>query len=121
MSLYLLNLVFRFCLEVTVLIAAGMWGWHQADTWMRWLLAIGVPLILSTIWGVFNVPNDPSRSGNAPIVVHGAVRLAIELAFFAFGAYAVLSLGYSTIGGIFIVGTIAHYLFSFRRIIWLLS
>jgi hypothetical protein len=121
MSLYLLNLVFRFCLEMASLIAVGMWGWHPTDGWLRYVLAIGLPLILSTIWGVFNVPGDPSRSGNAPVVVPGILRLFIELIFFACGAYAFLSLGYQAIGGTFIILVILHYLASFNRISWLLK
>jgi hypothetical protein len=121
MSLHLLNLVFRFCLEMTSLIAIGMWGWHQADGWLRYVFAIGLPLIFSTIWGVFNVPNDPSRSGNAPVVVQGIVRLIIELMFFACGGYAFLSLGYTAIGGTFIVLIVLHYLVSINRITWLLN
>jgi hypothetical protein len=121
MSLHLLNLVFRFCLEMTSLIAIGMWGWHQSDGWLRYVFAIGLPLIFSAIWGVFNVPNDTSRGGSAPIVVPGIVRLIIEFIFFGCGAYALLSLGHNATGGTFIVLVILHYLLSFNRIGWLLN
>lgn len=121
MSLYFLNLALRFCLEMTALIGVGMWGWHQTDGWRRYLFAIGLPLILSAIWGVFNVPGDPSRSGNAPVVVPGFVRLVIEALFFACGGYALISLGHVTIGGTFIVVVIVHYMASFNRILWLLK
>lgn len=121
MSFYFLNLAIRFCLEMTTLIAVGMYGWQQSDTWHRWLYAIGLPMLLSVTWGVFNVPGDPSRGGNAPVVVPGFVRLIIEALFFASGAYALISLGYSTIGGIFIVIVIVHYLASFNRVLWILG
>lgn len=106
---------------MTVLVAVGMWGWHQADGWMRWVIAIGVPMMLSVIWGVFNVPGDPSRSGEAPVVVPGIVRLLIEAAFFIFGSWALMSLGYRAFGGAFIVIVVVHYLVSFNRILWLLK
>jgi len=121
MSLFFLNLAIRFCLEIGVLIAVGMWGWQQTDGWMRWVIAIGLPLVLSVIWGVFNVPGDPSRSGAAPVAVPGVVRLLIEAAFFTFGAWALMSLGYRTFGGVFIIVVIVHYLVSFNRILWLLK
>lgn len=121
MSLYLLNLAIRFVLEMIALVAIGMWGWHQGDGWTRYLFAIGIPLLFSTIWGVFNVPNDPSRGGAAPVVVPGFVRLAIEFVFFACGAWAMMSPGYTTAGGTFIVVVIFHYLASLRRIMWLLG
>ena len=121
MSLYFINLAIRFCLEITALIAVGMYGWHQSDSWLRYVYATGLPLLLSVIWGVFNVPGDPSRGGSAPVPVPGFVRLIIEAAFFACGAYALISLGYATAGWIFTVVIIVHYLASFNRVLWILS
>ena len=43
------------------------------------LIGIQTPIIIAVVWGTFAVPDDPSRSGAAPIVVAGFVRLAIEL------------------------------------------
>lgn len=121
MSLIFLNLAIRFCLEMTVLIAVGMWGWHHNEGWVRYLAAIGMPLVLSTIWGVFNVPDDPTRAGAAPVVVPGLVRFIIEIAFFSVGAWALLSLGHDVVGGIFIVAVVLHHLASLNRIAWLLK
>jgi hypothetical protein len=121
MSFVFLNLVLRFLLEITSLIAVGMYGWQQSDTWHKYLYAIGFPLILSVIWGVFNVPGDPSRSGNAPVVVPGVVRLLIEAAFFACGVYAGVALGYKSFATTFVVVLILHYMASFNRIEWLLT
>jgi hypothetical protein len=121
MSLFFLNLALRFCLELTVLISVGMWGWQTSEQWTRYVAAIGLPMILAIIWGVFNVPGDPSRSGNAPVVVPGIVRLLIEMVFFAAGAWALISLGYLSFCGSFIVLLIIHYLASYHRIAWLLK
>jgi hypothetical protein len=106
---------------MTSLIAVGLWGWSRGEGWTRYLLAIGLPLILSVIWGVFNVPGDPSRGGSAPVVVPGLVRLLIEISFFAVGAWALFARGNSTIGGVFIVVVVLHYLASYHRLAWLLS
>jgi len=121
MSFVFFNLIIRFILEITTLIVVGMWGWHQGDGWMRYVWAIGVPMGMSVIWGVFNVPGDISRSGSAPVVVHGIVRLLIELVFFACGAWAMMSLGYFSTGQAFIVVVVLHYAASFNRVIWLLN
>ena len=76
-----LNLAFRFFLELAGLFAIGYWGWHTGQGWQRWLLMLGVPLIAAALWGIFRVENDPGR---APVRVPGALRLALELAYFAF-------------------------------------
>lgn len=81
MVIQTLNLAIRFILELTALGMMGFWGWKQTDGWLRFILALGIPIIFMSIWVVFNVPGDPSRSGNAPIVVSGIVRLLIELCF----------------------------------------
>ena len=77
-----INLAIRFLLEVAALIIAGTWGWKIGSGWYRYFLVVAVPLLMATMWGVFSVPHDPSRSGNAPIAVPGFFRLFLELAFF---------------------------------------
>ena len=115
-----LNLALRFLLELTAIAAAGYWGWHQHDGWSAILLAIGIPVALAAVWGVFNVSGDPSRSGNAPVVVPGSLRLFIELCVFSFGAWAIFDLGMGLAGIVFGSTVLAHYLISYDRIIWLL-
>ena len=116
-----LNLALRFILELSALTAVGMWGWRQADGWARFAFALILPLSLAIIWGVFAVPGDPSRSGNAVVVVPGLIRLAIELAIFAAGVWSLSDIGLSK--GCMLMATIVllHYFISYDRIIWLLS
>lgn len=121
MSLYFLNLAIRFVLEMTALIGVGIWAWGLSDGGMRYVFAIGIPMMMSAIWGVFNVKGDPSRSGNAPVVVPGLLRLLIELIFFAFGAWTLIAAGHTSFGQVFIVIVIIHYLASFNRVSWLLK
>lgn len=121
MTFNFLNLAIRFFLEMISLIVVGMYGWRLSETSTKYIYGIGLPLVLAIAWGVFNVPGDPSRSGNAPVVVTGFVRLMIELLFFACGAYALISLNYRTAGIAFICIVVVHYLVSFDRISWLLK
>ena len=88
-----INLIIRFLLEIIALMSVGMWGWKQSDGWLRFVLAIGIPIILAAIWGTFAVPDDPSRSGTAPIVTPGFIRLVIELGFFALATWALYDMG----------------------------
>ena len=64
-----LNLLIRFLLELTALIALGFWGWRNGEGAFRYALAIIIPVIIAADWGTFAVPDDPSRSGSAPIAV----------------------------------------------------
>lgn len=121
MAYHPLNLVVRFLLEVITLFAVGLWGWEQGESWWRFVLAFGIPLGLAVIWGVFAVPDDPSRSGEAAVVTPGFVRLIIELAFFGFGIWALYDLGVPTIALIVGIVVVLHYSISFERIKWLLS
>ena len=116
-----LNLAFRFVLELSSLFALGLWGWRYGQGPWRILIAVALPLIAGALWGTFAVPGDPSRSGSAPIPVPGAVRLAIELAFFASAAAALYSLRFAGIAALFGAAILIHYLASYDRIGWLLS
>jgi hypothetical protein len=116
-----LNLVFRFLLELSALIVAGYWGWQLSDGWHKYLLALGIPMVLAAIWGTFAVPGDPSRSGAAPVVTPGLVRLFIELGIFAFATWALSDLDYKRSFLIFGMLVLIHYALSFDRILWLLK
>ena len=116
-----LNLALRFLLELAALVAMGFWGWSLTPDWPRFLFAAGVPLFAAVVWGVFAVPEDPSRSGRAPMPVPGVLRLAIEIAFFAFAAWALFDLGSPLLAWIFALLVVVHYAASYDRIAWLLK
>lgn len=58
-----INLAIRFLLEVSALIAMGMWGWRQSEGWVRLLLALSIPLIAAVVWGNCSLlsKNQPKR------------------------------------------------------------
>jgi hypothetical protein len=115
------NLGVRFLLEVCALVAMGHWGWTQYTGALRFVLAVGVPLAAALIWATFAVPDDPSRSGKAPVPVPGIVRLMLELAVFGFAAWALYDAGNALLSVVLIVVAIAHYGLSYDRIAWLLK
>ncbi len=115
------NLFIRFILEISALLIMGVWGWIQGDGLFRYILAIGMPLIAATIRGVFAVPDDPSRSGKAPIPIPGILRLIIELSFFGFAVWACYDLGLSMLWWIFGLIVVIHYLISYDKIRWLIK
>ncbi len=106
---------------MSALASAGLWAWKQFDGWLGSFLAIGIPIILGVIWGTFAVPDDPSRSGAAPIATPGIIRLAIELGFFAFAAWSLYEMAYHKTSIAFGLIVVLHYLISYDRIMWLLN
>jgi hypothetical protein len=113
------NLAVRFLLELAALAAMAYWGWSQHTGPLRFVFAIGVPLLAAILWFVFAVPQDPSRSGKAPVPVPGIVRLVLELAIFGFAAWALYDSGKPTLGLILAIVAIIHYAVSFDRLAWL--
>lgn len=121
MSNHPINLGVRFILEITALIIVGYWGFHFYNGFMGYLVGIGTPLLMGTIWGVFAVANDPSRSGKTVVNTPGFLRLCIELAYFGFSSYAFFSMEFRTLGFVFTAVVLIHYIVSYDRIKWLLS
>ena len=120
MGLHPINLAIRFLLEVVALLAVGVWGWNQSDGWFRFVLMLGIPLVAAVVWGTFAVPNDPSRSGSAPIAVPGILRLVIEAVIFIFAVLVLYDLGFTTLSGLFGIIVVIHYLASYDRVLWLI-
>ncbi len=111
-----INLGVRFLLELAALAIMGVWGWHEGDGWLRFLFALGIPLVAATLWGVFRVPNDPGR---APVAVPGIVRLALELAYFGFAVWALHDLGAATWSWVMGIILVIHYAVSYDRLLWM--
>lgn len=81
------NLALRFLLELSALAALGYWGAHTgANLAMRIGLAVAAPLVAAVAWGVVVSPKPRLR-------VTAPVRLAVELAVFGAGVWALLATG----------------------------
>lgn len=115
------NLSLRFLLEMTAVGSVAVWGWRYGEANLKWVLMFLCPLILMIVWGLFNVPGDPSRSGEAPVVVPGLVRLILELSIFAVGGWALYDLQSLKLFFIYVLLVVLHYAFSLDRIQWLLE
>lgn len=116
-----INLLLRFLLELAALFALGLWGKNFTEGWLAYLLAVGLPLLVASVWGTFAVPEDPSRSGKAPLPVSGLLRLMIELLIFAIAVWSLYDLALLVYAWILGVLVSTHYVFSYDRIKWLLK
>ena len=113
------NLALRFFLEIIALGAIGWWGWTQAESWWRAPLAIAVVLLTGAVWGIFAVPDDPSRGGSGLVHVPGTTRLGLELLIFGAAAWALRDLGRPTLAAVFAFAIVVHYAWSYERVVWL--
>ena len=121
MGAHPMNLALRFLLEILALLAIGMWSYRLVPNGWKYILAALIPILVATAWGVFNVPGDPSRSGAAPVIVPGLIRLIVELAIFTFASWALFTTGHTQWSVIFSVIILIHYLISYDRVGWLLQ
>lgn len=115
------NLGLRFLLELTALASAGYWGWLYFDGPIRIVAAVALPIMAAILWGTFAVPDDPSRSGGAPIAVPGLLRLALELAILTLPALGLYLIGARQFSLVFVAVVLVHYMLSYDRIMWLIG
>jgi hypothetical protein len=115
-----LNLALRFLLEIAALVAIGYWGFSQHTGIWRFVIGIGGPLVAAVLWGALAVPDDPRRSGKAPVPVSGVLRLVLELSLFGFAVWALYDAGSPVLALILGIITIVHYALSYDRVAWLL-
>ena len=116
-----LNLALRFLLQLCILFALGYWGWTRQVGVLRYLLAIGLPLIAAVLWGTFRVPNEPTANPHAPVPIPGWLRLVLELALFSFAVWGLYDAGATLAALIFGAVTVFHYAISYDRIAWLVK
>ncbi len=111
-----LNLTLRFALEIAGLFAFALWGWTQHVGVLRYLLAIGAPLAAAILWGVFRA-EEPLGPQKPPVTIPGALRLALEIAFFGLAVWAFYAAGRPIWGLVFALLVLFHYLISYDRVV----
>ncbi len=114
------NLALRFVLEVAALIALAIGASSTTEGPARWIAVVAVPAAAVVSWGVFNVLDDPSRSGQAPIEVPGWLRLGLELAVLGGGAGALALADRPLVAAGLAMLIVVHYATSWSRVRWLL-
>jgi len=81
-SMRSLNLVFRFILELVVLVALLLWGFRSsADLLVQLVLGLGAVAVAIAVWGTFVSPKAPRR-------LEDPARVALEIVVFGAGTLA---------------------------------
>lgn len=114
-------LAVRLVLELTALAAFGVLGWRAFDSPWKYALVVILPFAAAALWGTFAVPNDPSRSGKAPIPVAGRMRLAVEWAVLFGGAAALWAAGLPWWASAFAAILVIYHVIAHDRIRWLIT
>jgi hypothetical protein len=82
-----LNLLFRFVLELVVLVALFLWGVSvSGELIVQLVLGLGAPAIIVAVWGLFVAPRASRRLPDPQ-------RLAVEIVVFGAGVLAFLATG----------------------------
>jgi hypothetical protein len=114
-------LAVRFLLELVAITSFGVFGWRAFDSPWRYLLVVVLPVAAAVLWGMFAVPDDPSRSGGAPVPVPGPVRLGVEFTVLFGGAAALWGAALPRLALISAAVLVAYHLLAYDRVLWLLT
>ena len=83
-----LNLVFRFILELVVLVALAIWGFGASrEPIVQVILGLGAPAIAIVVWATFVSPKAPRR-------LDDPARLVLEIVVFGAGVLALVLAGH---------------------------
>ncbi|MEV6558414.1 YrdB family protein [Nocardia sp. NPDC051756] len=121
MSLNPAMLAIRFLLELVAIASFGIYGWRAFDSPWKFLLVVLLPLVAAAAWGTFAVPDDPSRSGEAPVPVPGLIRLVVELAVLGGGAVALWAASLSRWALISVIVLVIYQALAYDRVLWLVK
>ncbi len=99
------NLGLRFGLELATLGAVSLWGFEAGGSiLMRFVLAIGLPMIVAAVWGAFIAPKARFR-------VPSVAWYGLQFVIFGAAALAFASLWSPVVGIAFAVVALANLAF----------
>lgn len=81
-----INATVAFLLEIGMLAALGYAGFQADKPLTKWLLGLGLPLVVIIIWGLFAAPNSNQR-------LDQPFRTILELALMGLAAFLLYRTG----------------------------
>lgn len=85
------NDILFFAVEMAVLVAFGMWGWHVGSGPWRFVLAVMAPVVFAVAWGVLAAPNSTRTLPDPALAV-------FQLGAFLLAAVALWAIGRTGLG-----------------------
>lgn len=102
-----LNLALAFFLELFMLYAIGYWGFTlKQDTLIRWATGIGLPLLITMVWGVFLAPKSI-------VISPFAVKMTGKFILFVIAALLLYNAGRQQMAIVFIVIVTINFILLF--------
>jgi Protein of unknown function (DUF2568) len=97
------NLGLAFLAELVGLGIFALWGWRTGGTTsLRWLLALGLPVVAAVLWGLFAAPS--ATYGNPVLTT------VVKVAFFGLAGLALWNLDHRSLAVVFVVVVAANLL-----------
>ncbi len=110
-----------FFLEVLALVGIGRWGWTLADGGVGGgVLALLLIAVAGAAWGIFRARNFVPSAGEPIIAIPGALRLALEFAFYGLATVGFWVSGWYVAAFVLGIGTIVVYAAMHERVVGLL-
>ena len=101
-SLKVFNVGLAFFLELVMLVSLGYWGFYgEKSVLAKWMLGIGIPLLVAVVWGIFFAPNAGHR-------LNSTSGLLVSLLLFLLSAAALFYAQHPTLAIIFALVAIAN-------------
>jgi hypothetical protein len=115
-------LIIRFAMEIVAFGGLVWWGWSIGDGGgVGFALGAVFFVVAALLWGVFAVPDDPSRNPDPPIGVPGWLRLIIELGIFGVAAFGIWVSGARWLSETLLTLVGVTYIVTYDRALWLLK
>ena len=96
-----LQSVLAFSLELAMLAAFGVWGFHAgAPAPARWALGLGVPAVTIAVWGLFLAPRARRRLPPRGVA-------AVSLVLFELAALALFASGHGAVAWVVAIAAVA--------------
>lgn len=103
----LLNNLVSFLLELAMLGAISFWGFHAGNTSLiKWLLGLGIPLLVIVFWSVFMAPQANNRIAWPWLPV-------VSLLLFLISAAALYGAGARSAAAVFAATAVINCIFVF--------
>lgn len=101
-TLKVINITTSFLLELAMLASLGYWGFYgEKSVLAKWMLGIGIPLLIAIVWGIFFAPNAVRR-------LNSTSGTLLSLLLFLLSAAALFYAQHPTLAIIFALTAIAN-------------